>query len=67
MVIVDESHLLDADQLEELRLLTNPEMDSASPFALLLLGQPRLRARLRLGRVSRHSISARRCATRWHR
>ena len=49
VVIVDESHLLDADQLEELRLLTNAEMDSASPFALLLLGQPSLRARLRLG------------------
>ncbi len=49
VVIVDESHLLDAGQLEELRLLTNAEMDSASPFALLLLGQPSLRARLRLG------------------
>jgi len=44
VVIVDESHLLDAGQLEELRLLTNAEMDSASPFALLLLGQPSLRA-----------------------
>lgn len=33
VVIVDESHLLDAGQLEELRLLTNAEMDSASPFA----------------------------------
>jgi type II secretory pathway predicted ATPase ExeA len=49
VVIVDESHLLDAGQLEELRLLTNAEMDSSSPFALLLLGQPSLRARLRLG------------------
>jgi type II secretory pathway predicted ATPase ExeA len=49
VVICDESHLLDAGQLEELRLLTNAEMDSASPFALLLLGQPSLRARLRLG------------------
>ena len=49
VVIVDESHLLDGSQLEELRLLTNAEMDSASPFALLLLGQPSLRARLRLG------------------
>jgi type II secretory pathway predicted ATPase ExeA len=49
VLIVDESHLLDAGQLEELRLLTNAEMDSASPFALLLLGQPSLRARLRLG------------------
>jgi type II secretory pathway predicted ATPase ExeA len=38
VVIVGESHLLHAGQLEELRLLTNAEMDSASPFALLLLG-----------------------------
>jgi type II secretory pathway predicted ATPase ExeA len=49
VVIVDESHLLDAGQLEEMRLLTNAEMDSASPFALLFLGQPSLRARLCLG------------------
>lgn len=49
IVVVDEAHLLDAAQLEELRLLTNAEMDSASPFALVLLGQPSLRSRLRLG------------------
>lgn len=49
VVILDEAHLLAADQLEELRLLTNAEMDSQSPFSLLLLGQPQLRRRLRLG------------------
>lgn len=49
VILVDEAHLLDADQLEELRLLTNAEMDSASPFAGVLLGQPTLRRRLRLG------------------
>jgi type II secretory pathway predicted ATPase ExeA len=49
VVIVDEAHLLGADQLEELRLLTNAEMDSESPFAGVLLGQPTLRRRLRLG------------------
>lgn len=49
VIVVDEAHLLNADQLEELRLLTNAEMDSTSPFALLLVGQPALRARLRLG------------------
>jgi type II secretory pathway predicted ATPase ExeA len=48
-LVVDEAHLLDGGQLEELRLLTNAEMDSASPFALVLLGQPSLRSRLRLG------------------
>lgn len=49
VVIVDEAHLLGPDQLEELRLLTNAEMDSESPFAAILLGQPTLRRRLRLG------------------
>ncbi len=38
-VVLDEAHLLGADQLEELRLLTNSEMDSHSPFACLLVGQ----------------------------
>jgi len=49
VVVVDEAHLLGPDQLEELRLLTNAEMDSVSPFALVLAGQPLLRQRLRLG------------------
>jgi type II secretory pathway predicted ATPase ExeA len=49
VIVLDEAHLLDADQLEELRLLTNAEMDSESPFAGILLGQPTLRRRLRLG------------------
>jgi len=49
VLVVDEAHLLAADQLEELRLLTNAEMDSTSPFALVLVGQPSLRQRLRLG------------------
>jgi type II secretory pathway predicted ATPase ExeA len=37
-----------ADQLEELRLLTSADLDSRSPFALLV-GQPRLRRRIKLG------------------
>ncbi len=49
VVIVDEAHLLDPDQLEELRLLTNADMDSRSPFACLLIGQPTLRRRIKLG------------------
>ena len=48
-VIVDEAHLLTADQLEELRLLTNADMDSHAPFACLLVGQPTLRRRIKLG------------------
>jgi type II secretory pathway predicted ATPase ExeA len=49
VVVCDEAHLLAADQLEELRLLTSADMDSTSPFALVLVGQPTLRQRLRLG------------------
>jgi len=48
-VICDEAHLLDASQLEALRLLTNADMDSHSPFACLLIGQPTLRRRIKLG------------------
>jgi type II secretory pathway predicted ATPase ExeA len=49
VVVIDEAHLLAPAQLEEIRLLTNAEMDSQSPFAGILLGQPALRKRLRLG------------------
>src|SRR5260221_12078525 len=49
VIIVDEAHLLDPAQLEELRLLTNAEMDSASPFAAILAGQPTLSRQLRMG------------------
>ncbi len=49
VLLVDEAHLLTPEQLEELRLLTNAEMDSASPFALLLVGQPTLARQLRMG------------------
>ena len=49
VVVLDEAHLLTPDQLEELRLLTNADMDSHSPFACLLVGQPTLRRRIKLG------------------
>ena len=49
VLILDEAHLLSAEQLEELRMLTNAEMDSRSPFSLILLGQPQLRRYLRFG------------------
>lgn len=49
VVVVDEAHLLDADTLEGLRCLSNAGMDAQAPFALVLLGQPTLRRRLRLG------------------
>ncbi len=49
VLILDEAHLLDSYQLEALRLLTNADMDSHSPFACLLVGQPTLRRRIKLG------------------
>lgn len=49
VVVCDEAHLLTTDQLEQIRFLTNSEMDARSPFSCLLIGQPGLRRRLRLG------------------
>jgi type II secretory pathway predicted ATPase ExeA len=49
VLVLDEAHLLSVEQLEELRMLTNAEMDSRATFACLLLGQPTLRRRLRQG------------------
>ena len=49
VVLIDEAHLLQPDQLEELRLMTNADMDSASPFAGILIGQPTLARQLRMG------------------
>ena len=49
LLVVDEAHLLDAESLEGLRCLQNADMDQTAPFTLLLLGQPTLRRRLRLG------------------
>jgi type II secretory pathway predicted ATPase ExeA len=49
VLVVDEAHMLDAAQLESIRLLTNHDMDSACPFTGLLVGQPTLRRRIKLG------------------
>jgi type II secretory pathway predicted ATPase ExeA len=48
VVVIDEAHLLSPPLLEEIRFLTNYQMDSASPMALCLIGQGELRRRLRL-------------------
>ena len=48
VIVIDEAHLLSPEQLKELRLLTNTDMDAASPFAGIL-GQPTLARKLRLG------------------
>jgi type II secretory pathway predicted ATPase ExeA len=49
VIVIDEAHLLAPDQLEELRLITNADIDSRSPFAGILVGQPTLARRLRMG------------------
>ena len=49
VVVIDEAHLLDHAQLDSIRMLTNHDMDSTSPFACLLVGQPTLRRRMKLG------------------
>ncbi len=47
LIVVDDAHLLEDDLLEDLRLLTNFEMDAVDPLIILLLGHPALRCRLR--------------------
>jgi type II secretory pathway predicted ATPase ExeA len=51
LVVVEEAHLLQIEQLEDLRMLGNDgtSMDSRSPAAFLLVGQPTLRRRLHQG------------------
>ncbi|MEL7564962.1 MAG: AAA family ATPase [Dehalobacterium sp.] len=43
VLIVDESHLLSREMLEEIRFLLNFRMDSYSPLSLILAGQSELR------------------------
>jgi type II secretory pathway predicted ATPase ExeA len=46
---IDEAHLLTGEQLESTRMMTNHSLDSGSPLTILLIGQPTLRRRLRVG------------------
>jgi type II secretory pathway predicted ATPase ExeA len=46
VLLVDEAHHLRPDVLEDLRLLTNYQMDAENRLCLLLIGQPELRRRL---------------------
>jgi type II secretory pathway predicted ATPase ExeA len=48
VAIVDESHLLNREMLEEVRFLLNYRMDSQSPMALIMAGQTELWDRLKL-------------------
>ena len=49
VLVIDEAHLLDHEQLEAIRMLTNHDMDSSTPFATILVGQPTLRHSIKLG------------------
>jgi type II secretory pathway predicted ATPase ExeA len=49
LLVIDEAHLLAREQLEEIRMLTNSDMDSRSPLAVILIGQPTLRRQIKLG------------------
>jgi type II secretory pathway predicted ATPase ExeA len=48
VVVIDEGHLLKGDMLQEIRFLTNFQIDSVSLLALILVGQPELRATLQM-------------------
>lgn len=47
LLVIDDAHLLEDSLLEDLRLLTNFDMDATDPIVLLLIGHPSLRMRLR--------------------
>jgi type II secretory pathway predicted ATPase ExeA len=47
ILVIDEAHLLDIAQLEAVRMMTNTEMDAFSPLTVLLVGQPKLRRRIK--------------------
>jgi type II secretory pathway predicted ATPase ExeA len=49
ILAIDESHLMTHEQLETVRMLTNSGLDSRSPLTILLIGQPTLKRRLRVG------------------
>jgi type II secretory pathway predicted ATPase ExeA len=49
LLVVDEAQTLSAAQLHVLRVLTSAELDSRSYLTLLLVGQPMLAHRLRMG------------------
>ena len=63
VLVVDEAHHLRADVLEDLRLLTNYQMDAENRLCLLLLGQTELRRRLTM---TVHEALAQRIVVRYH-
>jgi type II secretory pathway predicted ATPase ExeA len=65
ILCIDEAHLLSHDALEALRLLTNHRLDTESPFATILLGQPTLASKMALGTLAalEQRITVRRAMT----
>jgi type II secretory pathway predicted ATPase ExeA len=47
VLVIDEAHLLERPTFEDIRLLTNADMDRRSPMSLILLGQRWLRNMLK--------------------
>ncbi|WP_326791345.1 ExeA family protein [Streptomyces sp. NBC_00841] len=48
VLVLDEAHLLNYEQLEAIRMLTNTAMDQDSPLSCLLVGRPTLRRTMKL-------------------
>lgn len=63
VLVIDEAHNLRSDVLEDLRLLTNYQMDSQNRLCLLLIGQTELRRRLSM---AVHEALAQRIVVRHH-
>jgi len=63
VLIVDEAHHLRNEVLEDLRLLTNYQMDSENRLCLLLVGLTELRRRLSM---AVHESLAQRIVVRYH-
>ena len=63
VLVVDEAQHLRPDVLEDLRLLTNYEMDSQNRFCLILVGQAELRRRLNM---AVHEALNQRIVVRYH-
>lgn len=49
VLAIDEAHMISTTGLESVRMLTNHDLDTGAPFATVLLGQPTLAAKVRLG------------------
>lgn len=47
VLVIDEAHLLERPTFEDIRLLTNADMDRRSPMSLIMLGQRWLRGMLK--------------------